>query len=58
VLMLDVSASAFLCRLCPHLCATPSITVNQFEDRPITRERVASVVEHRPVEKRYVTEVR
>jgi hypothetical protein len=30
----------------------------EIEDRPIVKERVATIVEHRPVEKRYVTEVR
>jgi hypothetical protein len=30
----------------------------QVEDRPVTKERVERIVEHRPVEKEYVTEVR
>jgi hypothetical protein len=33
-------------------------TFTQVEDRPVTRERVETIVEHRPVEKQYVTEVR
>lgn len=35
----------------PHCCP-------QVEDRPIMRERVETLVEHRPVQKEYVTEVR
>lgn len=35
----------------PHCCP-------QVEDRPIVRERVETIVEHRPVQKEYVTEVR
>lgn len=30
----------------------------QVEDRPVTKERVERIVEHRPVEKEYITEVR
>jgi hypothetical protein len=30
----------------------------QVEDRPIIRERVERIVEHRPVEKEFVTEVK
>lgn len=34
------------------------LVVFQVEDRPITKERVETLVEHRPVEKEFVTEVR
>jgi hypothetical protein len=30
----------------------------QVEDRPVVRERVERIVEHRPVEKQYVTELK
>jgi hypothetical protein len=30
----------------------------QIEDRPIVRERVERIVEHRPMEKEFVTEVK
>jgi hypothetical protein len=41
----------------PPTTTTPSCCP-QIEDRPVVRERVERIVEHRPVEKEYVTEVR
>jgi hypothetical protein len=44
---------------CDAICFLASAAAPcQVEDRPIVKERVETTVEHRPVEKEYVTEVR
>jgi len=45
-------------RVCCCTAAAPVFAVSQVEDRPIVKERVETIVEHRPVEKEYVTELR
>lgn len=50
--MTTVAAAAIFNHHLPPLLST------QVEDRPIVRERVERIVEHRPVQKEYITEVR
>jgi hypothetical protein len=43
---------------CRTTTLLPLLPLLQVEDRPIVRERVETIVQHRPVEKEFKTEVR